>query len=209
MKGAIIFLIIFFLSSVNLMSTVLSPVCCMNATLGGRMCYPSGVCCKKNLPDEYWHPTGCFDFKLWTEPTTMMFNVGKKTRVNLYIENTGTYDDNYTVEAIIDEDKRALIQVDMSYVTPTGIVNVGEIKKLYPQITILSTDASEGTVIFNVTSEGDSKLYESSALIVQAGLPTSLPEFNFLSMFVLIGLVGIIYFLYKSNYYLYFSFSSN
>ncbi len=171
----------------------------MNKTLGSRTCYTSGECCKKNTPNEYWHPLACFDFEMWVEPNNMLFNIARKTPVNLYIKNTGTYDDNYTIEYRV-QGNPAVIQVDITTVTPTGLIGVNEIKKLYPIITLLSD--TTGKVTFNATSQGNKVVQKIAEISVRGSSPISLPEFNEFGLTSFILSAGILYFLYmkKRNY---------
>jgi len=199
MKKYILILAFLFLTFFYSINSVNPTFCCWNETLGGRTCYTYGECCKKNTPDEYWHPVACFDFDVWVEPNSMLFNIGKKTAINLYIKNTGTYDDNYTIEYNV-EGNPAIIQVDMVGVTPTGLIGIGEIKKLYPIITLFSD--TTGRVIFNATSQGNSKVQRTADINVRGSLPISLPEFNNFYLIILIILTVILYFLSmkKRNY---------
>ena len=200
MKKYIYIFFIFLLFSSHLMGLVMSIFCCQTAPKSNEFkCYTSGVCCRKGKEDEYWDSVGCFDFDIWVEPSSMKFTAGKKTTVNLYVKNLGSYDDNYTIDYNISSGNQALIQVDMSYVSPTGIVDAGTTKTLYPKVTILSSETS-GKIMFNATSQGKPEIKGNTTLNVQSGLPVSLPEFNssvFLGMMIL---TGIIYFFFKSNH---------
>jgi hypothetical protein len=188
---------IFFLNS---MDTVFSactrstPCCCENR------CWISGVCCKKGLPEEYWHPTGCYDFEVWVEPKTMVFVVGKKTPINLYIKNTEEYTDRYNVSYNVSSSLRGLISVDLVGTTPTDNVGPSQVKKLNPRITVLYVEAS-GAVWFNVTSWGNPNIQRNVSLtIAPAGLPASLVEFDSLFFFVFVILAGVVYFFFKLNH---------
>jgi hypothetical protein len=199
MKRLFLFFVIL-LFSFNSIDLVVSVFCCQTTPGSGEYrCYNSGICCRKGKSDEYWDNVGCFDFNFWVEPSSMTFTIGKKTKVNLYIKNTGSYDDNYTIDYIIVGVNPALIQVDMSYVTPTGIVDSGTIKTLYPTITVLSSEVS-GSIVFNATSQGKPTLYENTTLAVRGGLPLSLPEFDFLNTLWLIILAGVVYYFYESKH---------
>ena len=207
MKKLIFFLIIFFLFLFNLIDLVIpvctpaAPCCCRDSNSGEKRCWNSGFCCKKDTPEEYWDQVGCYDFRVWVEPKSMIFTVGKKTRVNLYIENTAElgYPDSYDIDYIINSDNPALIHVDMSNILYPIELDSGEIKTLYPMITVLSKGGT-GNVIFNVTSEGNSEVYRNASLnILQGNLPISLPEFSILNLFVIIVLAGVIFF-YNSKH---------
>jgi hypothetical protein len=174
------------------MNTVLSactqstPCCC------GNKCWVSGVCCKRGQPEEYWHPTGCYDFEVWVRPERMMFTLGTKIPVTLYIENKGSYTDSYTVDYVSSNPE--LIKVDMIGATSTGIMAHGEIKKLCPRIMTLYTELAGEHVDFNVSSQGDPSLYKTTTLnIIESDFPLSLPEFGIFGLIVMIILAGIVY----------------
>ncbi len=165
--------------------------CCGPST--DKKCYTSGVCCLMGTPSEYWHPTGCFGFDTWVKPERMMFTLGTKIPVGLYIENRGSYTDVYDVDYEIDPFISSLVKVDMSGVSPTSSVAHGEVKKLYPRIITLYTDVT-GDVMFNVTSYGDPTLYKNTKLkILASDFPLSLPEFGIFGLLGMIVLAGIVY----------------
>lgn len=169
-----------FIPSVLSACTISNPCCCVN------QCRVSGACCKMGTPEEYWSPTGCFDFEVWVEPTIMKFTIGKKVSINLYIKNVEEYADRYNISYWIESTNPSLISVDLTGITPTEYVTSGELKVLKPRITVLSTSAS-GTVWFNVTSWGNSSLQKNASLLIQeSDLPLSLKEFNFLEFSLLI-----------------------
>jgi len=177
----------------------LSLTCIVRSELGtfccgppsGKKCYNSGVCCLMTTESEYWHPTGCFGFNAWVQPDRMMFTLGSKTPVNLYIQNKGAYTDSYTVNA--DSSNPELIKYDLTGVSPTGGVAYGEIKTLYPRIITLYNDIP-GNVKFNVSSQGDPTLHNITTLnIIASDFPLSLPEFGILGLIEIIILAGIVY----------------
>jgi len=156
-------------------------------------CYNSGICCQMGTSEEYWSSTGCYRFKTWVKPEKMMFTLGSKTQITLYIENMGSYTDIYDVTYKIDSSNPELIKVDLTGASTTGNMAHGEIKKLHPRITVLSTDAN-GDVNFNVTSRGDPSLSQIATLhIIQSDYPVSLPEFSLLGLIEILVLVVIIY----------------
>ena len=142
---------------------------------------------------------GCFNFNMWVEPKNTMLTVGKKTWINLYIQNTGKsgYSDEYNITYKVDNP--ALIWVDMSTIMDTKTAE-GQIKKFWVGITILSRTAS-GEITFNATSVNDPRIYRIATLtIYQSEFPISLPEFDLLHMFEIFILAGIIYSFFKSNH---------
>ncbi len=164
--------------------------CC--GSPGEKKCYNSGVCCLMTTPSEYWHPSGCYGFDTWVKPERMMFTLGTKTPVALYIENKGSYTDSYTIDYTTTNQE--LIKVDLTGVTPTGSVAHGEIKKLYPRIMTLYSELT-GDVIFNVTSQGDPSLNKTATLnVIQSDFPLSLPEFGIFELILMIILAGILYY---------------
>lgn len=176
-----------FIPSVFSTCSISNPCCCAN------QCWISGTCCKKGTPDEYWSPTGCFDFNVWVEPNNIKLTVGKKIPINLYIENTEEYTDRYNISYWIESTNPSLISVDLTGITPTEYVSPREIKVLHPRITVLSLSAS-GTVWFNVTSWGNSSLRKTASLsIEESDLPLSLEELNFFKFFILIPFCVMIF----------------
>ena len=148
---------------------------------------------------EYWHLKSCFDFDTWVKPERMMFTLGAKIPVNLYIKNKGGYTDAYTIDYFITSSNPELIKVDLTGVTPTGSVAHGEIKKLYPRIMTLYTDAT-GDVTFNVSSQGDPTLYKTATLnIIESDFPLSLPEFDIFGLIGMIIIAGIVYLITQKN----------
>jgi hypothetical protein len=194
MRDFLTFLLITFFSFLFLVAIVSSVFCCSETPGQPRKCWTYGACCKKGTPEEYWHPTGCFGLKSWVEPENMMFTVGKKTSVNLYLKNEGTYSDNYEVEYVITEGNPALIQVDMSGASSAENMDPGEVRVLHPRVTVILAQA-QGEILFNVTSQADPNLYDNATLRVQGSdLPLSLQEFDTLVLFITIIITGIIYY---------------
>ena len=201
MKKFIVFCILFILSFILFIDIVFSacsrttPCCCEDR------CWIEGVCCKKGLPNEYWHDTGCYDFEVWVEPNRMRFMIGKNTPINLYIKNIEEYTDRYDVTyEIKDTANPALIEVDIIGITPTDYVGP-ETKKLQPRITVLSSKAT-GKVFFNLTSYGDpSVVRNASLIIISSEFPISLIEFNYSWFLVLIILAGMLYLFWLKNYH--------
>jgi hypothetical protein len=194
MKNVIFLPTVFFFFILS-MSSVLSAFCCNETPGQSRKCWTYGVCCKKGTPDEYWHPAGCFGLKVWVEPESRAFTVGKKTSINLYLKNEGTYPDNYEVDYAITEGNPALIQVDLSGASSAENMDPEEVRVLYPRITVISAQAS-GEVLFNVTSEADPNLYRIATFrVLESGMPKSLEEFDTVTFFLMSVLFVVIYFL--------------
>jgi hypothetical protein len=146
------------------------------------------------MGNEYWADS-CYNFKTWVEPGSMMFTVGQETPINLYIQNLAAYPDNFDITyKILPPANPNLIQVDISGITPVLNVNqMGGIVIIKPRITVLEQHAT-GTVLFNVTSQGDRDMYKNATLrILQSDLPISLPEFNNLGLITMFILVCTIY----------------
>ena len=202
-KKEVFFIIILLFSLLISFGLVSSDFCCQTSSGSGEfVCYSTGVCCKIDTYDEngvlleYWHSIGCFDFLVWIEPSSMMFTVGKKTPINLYVNNLEQYTDRYNISYSVESSNPALISVDLTGVTPTENVDWGQIKNLHPRIMILSTAAS-GTVWFNVTSWGDISVQKNASLTIRpSDLPVSLPEYDFNGFWwiMIIILVGLIYY---------------
>lgn len=202
------FLIVFSLLSLNLMALGLSQTtafCCQTAPGSGQYrCYTTGTCCNVGKSNEFWDPVSCHNFEIWIEPKSRMFTVAMNTRVNLYIKNTGEYPDRYYIDYNISSDNPSLIQVVISkFLDGDGktkdSANSGQILMLYPEITVLSTQAT-GDVIFNATSEGAISegvliTRNTTLSILESDLPLSLSEFGFLGLIGMMILVGIIYFI--------------
>ncbi len=196
----IIFSIILFLTFILTIDLVLSdctpltPCCCQEYPGGEFKCFTSGVCCLEG-EEEYWDEESCFDFNFWVEPTASMFTVGRKTRINLYIHNTGAFTDNYIITS--NTTNPVLIQVDMFGVSPVNDVARGQIVQVFPRIIVLATTAS-GDVFFNATSQGDENIYRNATLtVLSSDLPVSLPEFGVLVMIMMINLAVVIFLLLK------------
>lgn len=175
------------------MNLVLSAFCCKEGPGLPERCWASGICCKKGTPEEYWDPTGCLE--VWVEPASMIFTVGRKTPINLYIRTT--YSDNYVISYKIIEGNSALIQVDLTGASLAENVNPGETRVLHPRVTVLASNA-QGKILFNVTSQSETSLYKNTTLKVkESSLPVSLPEFDF-NLF-LISLWILIIFILKNK----------
>jgi len=164
--------------------------CCRDLATGQAKCYATGECC-----NGYWY-LSCYDFKIWLEPSRAYFVVGKKTPINLYIENTGVYTDNYKITYTISDPNLAL--VDITGISHVKNVEAGEIRRVQPRITVISAK-STGDVDFTVTADSGSSKTETLT-ILESGLPMSLPEFGFFGMTGMIILAGIIYFLIKRKH---------
>lgn len=156
--------------------------------------YQIKVCCK--APE--CSPEDCHRFKFWVEPKSSMFTVGRETSINLYVQNIGFYGDDYVITA--NSSNPPLFQVDMSGASSVNDVNVGEIRRVYPTITVMATGVA-GQIFFNATSQGNQNITRNATLsIIESELPMSLPEFNFLGMVMIIILTGIIYYFFKQLY---------
>ncbi|MCX6822011.1 MAG: hypothetical protein NTW30_04510 [Candidatus Aenigmarchaeota archaeon] len=180
----ITFLLLFF----NSMSLVIPAFCCSEN--GQKKCYVSGVCCLQNTEDEFWSLTSCRNFNVWVKPEKMMFTLGLKIPVNLYIENKGAYTDSYVVNY---EKYDPNIIVDLTGVTPTGSLAPGEIKILYPRIAVLST-LTNGKLVFMINSTQNSTLQNNATLtIMESDYPLSLPDFDVFGLIEILILVVIMY----------------
>jgi hypothetical protein len=134
-----------------------------------------------------------YGFLKTVKPERMMFTLGSKIPVNLYIENKGSYTDVYDVDYEIDPFISSVVKVDMTGASSTGSVAHGEFKRLYPRIMILDTHAT-GYVDFNVISQGDPTLSKTTRLqIIESDFPLSLPEFGIFGLIGMIILAGIVY----------------
>jgi len=191
------FLSFLFLSSLYFTDLALSkcspysPCCCQEYPGGEEKCFTQGFCCGSGY-EQFWDPVSCFKFDFWVEPKSSMFTVGKKTSIILYIRNTGAYADNYNITYNITKGNPSLIQVDMSGVSPVENVDKGEIRKVYPTITVLATIVS-GEIFFNATSLTDLNITRNATLtILPSDFPVSLPEFNFLGLICIMIFTTII-----------------
>lgn len=180
------------------MNLVFSPVFCCNSDSGQRKCYSTGICCLEKTDDEYYSPTSCRDYAVWVKPDRMMFTLAVKTLVNLYVENKGSYTDNYTVGYDMNPKNPAII-VDLTGYTSTGSMSPREIKTLHPRIAVLSA-ATTGDVIFMVNSTQDPSLQKNATLhIIESDYPLSLSEFDLLGLIEMLFLAGLVYLLYKKR----------
>ena len=188
-----IILIVLLTTLLLIIGEVYSVFCCEDPETGQKKCYSTGQCC-----DDLWVPV-CFWFDVWVEPTSRMFTVGESTTVNLYIHNVCPYPDNYDVTYDIIVGNPNLIKVDLTGFECVEDVGPKEIRVIYPRITILEKSAT-GSILFNATSEGNNTVYNNATLtVLQGDLPVSLPEFDYMGLFVIIFLIGILYFIYKKN----------
>ena len=170
---------------------VQSAFCCKEEETSQKKCYSEGQCC-----DGIWYPA-CFWFDIWVEPRSMMFTVGKRTTVNLYIRNLCPYPDNYNLSYNITAPNSELIKVDLTGFEYVKDVGSEEIRVVYPRIIILEASAS-GDIIFNVTSEGNSTIQKNATLtVLPSDSPQSLPEFGFSGMVVMIILAVVVSSIFK------------
>ncbi len=166
--------------------------CCADQ-YGNKKCWTSGICCLQGTAKEYWDLTGCRDFTVWVQPNKIMFPIGTKNSVVLYVENKGGYTDSYIVDYEKNPNNPNII-VDLTGVTPTASVASGEIKRLYPRITVLTT-GTNGDVTFMVNSTQEPTMQRNATLhIMESDYPLSLPEFGVLGLIEIIILVGLVYF---------------
>jgi hypothetical protein len=196
----IFFFILFFFSMGISLACSPSAGCCCNSTIPSqKKCYTSGACCKIGTSDEYWDSVGCYNFNAWVQPNRIMLTLGTKTPVILYVDNTGGYTDTYDVNYRITSGNPSLIVVELTGVTPTGSVASGEIKMLYPRMTVLSTGNS-WDVTFNVTSRVDPSIYKNTTLtILEGDYPLSLPEFGIFGIIEMLILVVTIYIIKRTR----------
>lgn len=202
MKKIVYFLSFLFLFFSYFMDLALSecspytPCCCQEYPGGDDKCFTDGFCCLFG-EEQYWNPNSCYDFKFWVEPKQVMFTVGRKTTVNLYIQNTGGYADNYNItyeKYDVNPPNPSLIQVDMSDISPVNDVARGEIRRVYPMITVLEISTT-GKVFFNATSQTDKNIYRNTTLtVLPSEFAASLPEFDFFGLTGLVILAGFVYY---------------
>jgi len=193
----IVFLIFTFLYLSNVESQVEQPApagvfCCYDSINLQDKCWSTGECC-----NGVWYPS-CYDFKIWLEPSRAYFVTGKKTPINLYIENTGFYTDNYEISYTISDPTYVL--VDISGISPVRNVGPEEVRLVQPRITVLSANLP-GTIDVDFTVTADSGSSKTKTLeIIESQVPISLPEFGFFGMVGMIILSGIVYFLIKRKH---------
>lgn len=168
--------------------------CCqLSPSTPQKKCWTSGICCLQGTTGEYWDLTGCRDFTVWVQPNRIMFPIGTRNFVILYVENKGGYTDNYTVNYEKKPNDPNII-VDLTGVTPTDNVASGEIIRLYPGITVLTT-ITDGYVTFMVNSNNEPTMQRNATLnIMESDFPLSLPEFDLLGLIEILILVGLVYF---------------
>ena len=203
MRKIVYSFIVFALLSLNSIEIGLSPCtpcCCQTASGSGQFrCYNSGECCLMNTNQEYWADS-CYSFNVWVEPKHATFITGQKTPINLYIENTGAYTDNYEITYTNSDPN--LVLVDFTGISREENVQPGEIRKVYPspRITVL-TSMLPGDVEINFIVTSDSGFTNNAILtIIESELPLSLPEFGLYGMSGMIISAGIIYFLIKRKH---------
>ncbi len=162
--------------------------CCKELVTHQDKCYNTGDCC-----GGYWY-NSCYDFEIDASGTSR-FRVGQKTPVILYIKNTGYWPDSYIITnppTIEESETPHLIQIDMSDAIQATDVPGGQTKKLYPKITILSSNVV-GYVIFTATSPNvDSKF--TKLYISGSDDYLSLPEFSNIAFIQLLFTSCIIYY---------------
>jgi len=114
-----------------------------------------------------------------------------------YIQNTGGYADNYNItyeKYDVNPPNPSLIQVDMSDISPVNDVARGEIRRVYPMITVLEISTT-GKVFFNATSQTDKNIYRNTTLtVLPSEFAASLPEFDFFGLTGLVILAGFVYY---------------
>ena len=181
MRG-IIFSIVFLM----LIAGVYAGFCCRDPVTLQKKCYDTGECC---TDAGIWYPS-CYDFEIGVSGERS-FKVGEKSPVIVYITNKGSYADSYGMAYEIISTSPNLILVDMTGAALIKDINPGETKRVYPQITILSSTAT-GKVIFTAASQARPAVQKSAELyILESDNYLSLPEFSILGFLSLILLVGI------------------
>ncbi|MEM5793004.1 MAG: hypothetical protein QXY45_01420 [Candidatus Aenigmatarchaeota archaeon] len=149
-------------------------------------CYNTGACC-----NGLWY-SSCYDFDIWVVGPSV-FRIGRQTPVVIYIKNKGAYTDSFSITA---EPSDSRILVEMSGADSATIL-AGEIKRLYPRITILTS--LTGEVTFRATSPHATK--EATLKITESDLYLSLPDFQGFTPIILLFLVGFIYFTTRQKYF--------
>jgi len=185
------FLLLVSLFILFLSHNVNAAFCCGDPDNPGQdKCWNTGECC-----NGIWYES-CYNFEISTSGSRA-FRVGQKTPVVVYIKNTGFYTDSYTITGESDD---SLILVDMSGATQAIDIGSGQIKKLFPRITVLSSTAI-GVVTFRATSTSSD--VEKSAIlnVLESDNYLSLPEFSILGSFQLFVSIAIVYFISRQRYF--------
>jgi len=161
--------------------------CCEDPDTDQDKCWITGDCCG----DEWY--SSCYNFEIDVVGTSI-FRVGQKTPVVLYIKNTGYYSDSYIITnpPEIESETPHLIQIDMTDATQVTDVPGGQTKRVYPKITIFSSNVV-GYINFTATSPNvgskSRKLYISGS-----DNYLSLPEFSSISFMELMIMSWIVYY---------------
>jgi len=171
-----------------LLSSAYASFCCKDPETSQDKCWNIGQCC-----GGFWY-TSCYDFDIRTQ-SSRSFVVGRQTPVVVYIENTGSYTDSYTLTGLSDN---PLILIDMSGAGQVSDLGSGEIKKVYPRITVLSNTAI-GTVTFTATSISTGTQKSAILNILESDNYLSLPEFSLLGIVTLMMSIWVVYFLNRKQ----------
>ena len=185
MRRIFLFIILFLMITT---SSVYSAFCCKDPSTGQDKCYATGdgECC-----GGYWY-LSCYNVEI-NVASSGIFRVGQKTQVIVYIKNTGYYTDSYTLSYSINSPFSSQILVDMTGATQISNLTPGEIKRVYPRITILSSLVT-GTITFTVQSQSKPSLQRSATLtILESDAYLSLPEFSTIFLIQLTLFVGVVY----------------
>lgn len=188
----ILFIPLFFMLIISSANAV--AFCCRDSSTRQYKCWETGFCCFKETRFEYWvsgGPEDCVsqcNFKTWVEGPNL-FTIGKKTKINLYIENMGPFPDDYTIDYEVES---PVVDVELLK-TDVNNVTVDEIRTINPSILLLESHPEPNNVNFTVRSKscGDE---EYTILYIESGLPISLPEFSFAGLLFIISLSGLIFY---------------
>ncbi|MEM5777406.1 MAG: hypothetical protein QXJ06_03075 [Candidatus Aenigmatarchaeota archaeon] len=150
-------------------------VCCKDRYTYQERCYATGECCNGK-----WYER-CLNFEVWTRDTEL--TIGVPSPVNVYIRNTGAYDDTYTLGYKIIEGKN-IILVDTKGQTTIN-VNPSEIRVLQPKVILLATPPNPVIIEFTVYSEKDPNLSKTTILRVSGESMYSMSEFSFIFLLLL------------------------
>ncbi|MCD6226558.1 MAG: hypothetical protein J7J93_02060 [Candidatus Aenigmarchaeota archaeon] len=167
--------------------------CCRDSSTGQYKCWETGQCCFIGTRFEYWTSGECesveCNFKVWVEGPNL-FTIGQKTEINLYIENMGSFPDSYTIDydaesPVVDVE---LLETDINNILPN------EVREINPRILLLESHPEPNTINFTINSKLCPDEKRSTTLYIDSGLPLNLPEFNFVSLLIIISLAGLIFY---------------
>jgi len=151
--------------------------------------------CNLTIPgDEYCckctNETKCnCDFKIWIE-NPRLFTIGNKIPVKLFIQNLCNPIDTYNIA--IEKENSPILNVELDDNQIKDIIP-REIRVTYPRILVLESHYA-GDINFTVTSTSCNITKKVTLTLTDSGLPLNLPEFNFVSLLIIISLAGLIFY---------------